>query len=249
MQKIKVTIVIVFYRDKNKLLKCLTSIKKSNIKLGYEIIVVNNSAESLNLRGVKHIKASKNLGYGAGNNLGIKSANGEYIFVLNPDTEILPRSIDKLVNFLNQNKKVAVVAPILLDSQGKPFSQIDDKELTPTIALFTLSFLGKFFLKLTPATTTQKVDAVQGSAFMIRKKVFVEADGFDENLFLFFEENDLAKRVRALGYQIFVNPDSKVIHYWRKNPKLKKYFNKSRFYYFKKHYGLIWALIIELVTG
>jgi 4-amino-4-deoxy-L-arabinose transferase-like glycosyltransferase len=87
---------------------------------------------------------------------------------------------------------------------------------------------------------------------MIKRNVFNNIGGFDKNMFLYFEESDLFKRLKDNNYRLFIIPKAKVIHIWTKilkpNPLLKKYFSESRFYYFKKHYGLTWALFIEVLA-
>jgi hypothetical protein len=237
----------------------LASIKKSRQKTSYEIIVVDNSSTRLSLRGLKYIKSQRNVGYGAGNNLGASVAKGKYLFILNPDTKVLPGTIDVLVNFLEKNKKAAMVAPNLLDKKGKVFPQLGSRTLTPLRGIVALSFLNKLFpnnriskeywLKDMPMDKLREVDAVPGSAFMIRRDVFEKVGRFDENFFLFFEESDLGKRVKDAGYKIFITPKAEVIHYWdrkKKSQKVNKAFEKSRFYYFKKHYGFFSALAVEI---
>lgn len=255
MQKIKLSIVIVFFKNGQELLGCLSSIRNSKINCRYEIVVVNNSQKKIRLKGIKCINSLSNLGYSRGNNLGVENTKGEYIFILNPDTKVLSDSINVLTNFLDTNKKAGIVAPNLVDKDGSIFSQMGSRELTPLRGIVALSFINKIFPRNPistkywaydlPTNTLRELDAVPGSAFMIRRNIFNKLGGFDENMFLFFEESDLGRRVKKKGYKIFINPEAEVIHYWDKNPKLKKYFESSRFYYFKKHFGLPYALLVE----
>ena len=71
--------------------------------------------------------------------------------------------------------------------------------------------------------------------------------GFDKNFFLYFEEFDLCKRVKEVGWKIYMVPDAVVEHDWEPSEKTpdSKYFAESRFYYFRKHYGIIWAIVVE----
>jgi len=267
MRKIKVSIIIVYYKNKKKLFDCLDSIKENKLQVGFEVIVVDNSERKTikeelqkHFNWVKYIKSPGNTGYGAGNNLGVKNAKGEFILVLNPDTKIMPGAITNLVNFLEKNKKVGIVAPNLLDKKGGVFPQLGSSELTPIRGIMALSFLNKIFpnnpisrkywLKGVSLNKRRKLDVVPGSAFMIRKKVFEKVGRFDENMFLFFEESDLCRRVKKLGLDIFIIPEAEVFHYWDKDKhsseKMKKIFAASRFYYFKRHFGLLWALLVEI---
>src|SRR3990172_10538896 len=105
MQKVKVSIIIVFYENPNQLLTCLTSIRRSSPKISHEVIVVDNSKASKSMYpilkrqfpNVSYIKSPRNLGYGGGNNLGAKKAKGEYLFILNPATELKRGAISALV--------------------------------------------------------------------------------------------------------------------------------------------------------
>ncbi len=270
MPKIKISIVIVYHNGKRKLINCLDSIFKNKPTSKFEIIIVDNSKNGLSISflnkyksKVKYIKSERNLGYGAGNNLGVKNSSGEYIFIQNPDTLVLKGSINTLISFLNKNKDTAIVAPNLVDKNLKVFTQLGSRTLTPLRGMIALSFLNKIFpnnkiskeyyLKDKDLNKLREVDAVPGSAFLIRKKIFEKVGGFDEKMFLYFEESDLGKRIKGLGYRIFINPKSKVVHFWKdgqvENQKLKYIFTKSRFYYFKKHYGLMDALLVEVFAN
>jgi hypothetical protein len=76
--------------------------------------------------------------------------------------------------------------------------------------------------------------------------------GFDERMFMYFEESDLCLRIKKLGYKLAVYPKAKIIHYQgisaRRNRLSRKYFTESRFYYFRKNYGIISALAVEFVS-
>ena len=264
--KPKVSIIILRYKEKEELFNCLKSIKKDSPKVSFEVIVVdNNKKERIgpllkkNFSWVVYIKSPGNIGYGAGNNLGAKYARGEYLFILNPDTKVLPGAVDKLVKFLEKNKKVAVVAPNLIDAQGNLSLQLGSAKLTPLRGIVALSFLNKLFpnnpiskeywLKDIPVDKKREVGVVPGSAFLVRKGIFEEIRGFDENFFLYFEESDFCKRVKEIGFKIFIVPQAQVIHYWQPaegTEKTKRIFSQSRFYYFKKHYGILAAAVVEV---
>ncbi|MBI3397218.1 glycosyltransferase [Candidatus Woesebacteria bacterium] len=262
MSKVKVSIVIVYYKVRKEILDCINSIKA---KVGHEIIVVDNepnsSLKKYLPKNVKYIKSESNRGYGAGVNLGVKNSNGEYIFVLNPDTTIEVGAIDYLYNFIQKERKVGAVSPVLLDTKGDEQKFVGSKELTPLTGFFVLSFLNKLFPNnsvskkywIRHSNKPTEVDVAPGTAMMIKKDIFNRVGGFDEDFFLYFEETDLCKRIKSLGYKIFVLPKAKVVHIWEGSTKKienrKEIFSKSRFYYFKKHYGTLSALIINLISS
>jgi GT2 family glycosyltransferase/4-amino-4-deoxy-L-arabinose transferase-like glycosyltransferase len=266
MKSIKISIIIVNYKVKKELFACIASIYNSKPKTSFEIIVVNNDEqESIKKEilklfpGITYIKSPSNLGYGGGNNLGTKSAKGKYLFFLNPDTVVFKDAIDVLVNFLDNNSKAGIVAPLLLDKNNRPYEFQGNLELTPLRGIVVLSFLSKVFPKtfnkywMTDLNKNEIKEAysIPGTAFVIRKDIFEKVGKFDENFFLYFEEHDICKRVKNEGYGIFIDSKAKIFHEWGVSTKhiveINKIFEKSRYLYFKKHYGIFKALLVESI--
>lgn len=261
----RVSIITVHYRAGSELLHCLSSLEKAGPEVPYEIIVVDNDQDK-NFREelrdkfpeVNYVKSPGNIGFGAANNLGEKKARGEYLFFLNPDTLIFPPTLEKLVDFLDTNKEAGIVAPIMLNEK-KNLYPLQAGKLTPLTAVFALSFLNKYFssnpfsqrywLKNWQGDKPREVETAPGTAFLIRREVFQEISGFDPQFFLFFEEMDLCLRVKKAGWRIFLEPEAKIIHLGERSTTdgetTKKIFRQSRFYYFQKHWGSGWALLVE----
>ncbi|MBI5044745.1 MAG: glycosyltransferase [Candidatus Levybacteria bacterium] len=262
---ITVSIIIVNYRVEDKLRDCIKSIIKCTKSISYEIIVVDNDEEqrlSISFKNdfpfVKIIN-NINTGFGAGNNLGSKYAHGKYLFFLNPDTRFLSNAVKNLYDYLDKNEEVGLVAPQLFHPGNKIFKLQGMTVLTPLKAIFSLSFLyrlfpnnriaNNYFLSHWNKKKVKFVDVVPGTAFMIRKELFYRVGKFDETFFLYFEEFDLCKRLKELGYKACIIPQAKIIHYWGESTAHRKdisrIFSKSRFFYFKKHYGFLMALLVE----
>lgn len=267
MNKISISIIIVHYKVKKELLECLESIYKSKPQVNFEIIVVDNDEQNfiqkdLNIKfpKVKYIKSNKNLGFGAGNNLGAKYALGKYLFFLNPDTIIFNNSINALLSTLKNNNNIGIVSPLVVDEKLKSFKTQNYKEINIKNAVFSFSFLRKFFPKKNIYNDSNlnnwdkksllEVEAVPGAALMISNKLFKKINGFDERFFLYFEEYDLSEKVKSIGYKLFINPKSVVSHQVGQSIKhLQKrdgIYRKSRFLYFEKYFGMPKALLIEL---
>lgn len=261
-----ISIIIVNYNLKRDLFECIESIIKSKPSTPYEIIVIDNSDKNeiekdINslFSKVVYIKTNKNLGYGAGNNLGVKYAKGDYVFILNPDTKIIEGDINNLVNIINRNKKAGAVAPLLVHKDNNPFELQGVKELTPKRAMFALSFIEKliprnkiykdYYYYDWDKSKLKEVDVVPGTAFLIKKEIYNKIGGFDPNFFLYFEEFDLCRRLRKLGFKNYITPSLKIYHKWgastEKNKQTSKHFLQSRFYYFRKNFGLLNALLVE----
>jgi N-acetylglucosaminyl-diphospho-decaprenol L-rhamnosyltransferase len=267
--KYEISVIIVHYQLIEKLIACLESIYKNTKDISFEVLIFDNDEEKAldetlfnKYKNLGYIGSPKNFGYGKAINRASSRAKGKYLFIVNPDTLVVDGALNKLSSFLDKNENAAVVAPLLLDPKGNVYERQGNRILTPMKAIFSLSFIDKiwkdnsvsreYWLENWDKTTSTKVDVVPGTAFMIRRKIFNQIKGFDENFFLYFEEFDLCKRIHDLGYEQYIQPEAKLIHYWGASTKNvdKKYisriFKKSRFYYFKKHYGLIKAVIVEL---
>jgi len=266
MNNPKISIIIVNYKVKERLFACINSIYGSKPRIPFEIIVVDNDEENVIGKellklfpDVKYIKSPSNLGYGGGNNLGAKSATGDYLFFLNPDTLVKNDAIEQLYKFIKSKNNIGIVSPLLVDNNSKPFKAQSRKELTPLNAIYSFSFLRKFlpnkniynddFFRTWDKTTPMEAETIPGAALMISKKLFDTVNGFDEHFFLYFEENDLSKRIKKIGYKLFIYPKSIIIHQVGQSTKnvnnIEGIYSKSRYLYFKKHYGVLKALFVE----
>src|SRR3989344_2873008 len=240
----KLSLIIVNYHSQDYLAKLKASLARSRFK-NYEIIIIDNDLN--------------NIGFGAANNLGSESARGEYLFFINPDTLLLPHTIGILIKFLDSHLQVAIAAPILVHPDGKLYASVGSAPLTPLRGIFALSFINKlwpqnpisrrFWIQTAELHSPTPVGVVPGTAFIIRKSVFKKIGGFDPKFFMYFEESDLCKRINDLGYGIYLLPQARVIHHGGKStPKsahIKYIFATSRIHYFRKHYGLLPAMMVE----
>ncbi len=220
------SIIIVKYRAEEEYQACLKSL--ASVKTLHEIITIDNNII--------------NRGYAKGNNLGVSFAEGEYILILNPDTLVSSGAIDQMIKWLNTHHDYSMISPLLLDSDLKSYQFQGTEILTPKHGIWGLSFINKFIPDL-EYWKPSEVKILPGTAIMMRKKDFM---GFDENFFLYFEEADLC--MRTPGKKKILE-SAKVIHHWaRSTPKgVKPIFEQSRFYFFKKHYGIFWAIIVDMV--
>lgn len=257
--KPKLSIISVHYRAKEELFSCLESIYESQPEVAYEVIVVDNDERQTIKKKlkqkypwVKYVRSPGNIGFGRGNNLGAKETSGKYLFFLNPDTLVKRGAIDILMRGMEE-KSPGIIAPQLLNKDGKIYPFQCTGKLTPMTALIALSVLNKlfpnnpvcskFWLSDWDKNSTREVEFVHGSAFMISKKDFKALGGFDENFFLYFEDTDLCLRARKIGLNILFYPKAKVIHLGERSRQHRKkalgIFKKSRRYFLVKHYGFL----------
>lgn len=264
--KLDLSIIVVRYKVSKELFQLILSIKRQKGNLKLEIIVVDNNVNERigtellkRYPDVAYIKNSSNKGFGAAVNLGAGKAKGEYLFVLNPDMVLYSDVISRLMSFIKIKNKVGMVSPSYVLKDGKePPLQVGTSELTPTRAIFSLSILSQIFpnnsiyrsfYKLSrDREKNLEVDDVPGGAFIVKKSVFDRLGGFDEHFFLYFEEHDLSKRAREAGYKNYILASPKVYHIGgidSGNLRDTDTFAASRFYYFRKHYGLVPAIVVD----
>ncbi|HUD44031.1 MAG TPA: glycosyltransferase family 2 protein [Patescibacteria group bacterium] len=261
-----VSIIIVHYKADKYFFACLDSIYKNKPKVSFEIIVVDNDEQDTIEQKLKekfptivYVKNTVNNGWGGGTNLGVKFAKGKYLYFLNPDTIVLRDALDNNYKFIQQNPKAGVVASLLLDAKRKVYQLQGTKTLTPFRAVIVYSFLNKwfsnnpvsssFFYKNIKRDKPFIIETPILSASIIKKNIFEKIGMFDENYFLYFEENDLGKRVEKYGYINYINPNSKIVHVWEASTStrndINEIFRASRKYYFQKYYGGFTAWFVD----
>ena len=225
----ELSILIVSYNVKGLLSNCIRSLYASTYK-DFEIIVADNnsadgSADEVErlFPGVKLIRNTSNKGFSAGNNQALSAASGEYIFLLNPDTEVQENTLQQLMDFAAQTKDAGVIAPMLLNTDGTYQAS--------SFNFYTLgSELGEtFFINYikdlhTPfpageAGLIHEVDAVSGAAMLMSRQVMESAGGgLDEELF-WSEDMDLCFRIRRLGLKVYYYPQAVLTHHLSKSAR------------------------------
>jgi len=264
-------IVIVNWNSKELLKECIDSVnnaKKSNCTLNKIIIVDNastdNSLEKLNTEqdNLMVIQNKENLGFAKACNQGAEFANRDFILFLNPDTIIYKNTFVNLFDYIKKNdtQDIAVYGIQLLDDKN-----IIQKSCfrTPTLLNFIVRSLGlnKINSNLFQSYSMEDwdhnesiyVDQVLGAFFMIKQDIFLKMNGFDERFFVYFEESDLAKRLKKSSYKTVYVMEAKAYHKGggtSENIKATRLFlnTKSRLIYIFKHHGLIKGFFMLLFT-
>ena len=266
MNDVVLSIIIVNYNSGKVLLECINSIKEKKFNFKYEVIIVDNlstdNSMDFNCDNCHKIYLKENVGFVKANNIAFKNSKGKYIYFLNPDTILLDNKIDELINYLEKNEKVGIVAPKVLNPD---YSLQHNCRKEPTLRrlAFYLFEIDKIFNNFKYFTGFKMEhenynsilfpDWVSGAAFIIKRDLFEKAGMFDENIFMYWEDVILCKEVRKLGYKIAFNPVSQIIHYGGVSSRKVKYFSalsdiKSRYYYFSKYYSKSYYLFIKIIT-
>lgn len=252
------SVIIVSWNVRALLEKCLFSV--FNPPVGgqdFEIFVVDNnstdgSAEMVREKfpQVKLISNKENRGFAVANNQAIKKAKGDFVLLLNPDTEILDNALEKMVDFMKNHLDCGIAGCQILnpDKTVQPSVRMFPDLFTCSLMVLKLhhfkpifSLLGRYFAKDFDYSKTQPVEQVMGAFFMIRKEVIEKIGLLDEGYYLWFEEVDYCRRLlKKTDYKIYYTPVAQVIHYGGQSFKqvmtLKKQwlFYKSMMRYFRK---------------
>lgn len=220
MKKFKVAIIIVSYNTKKLLSECLLSIYEHIKNVTFEIIVVDNASRDGSRQfilerfpRVKWVQSEENLGFGRANNIGVSHSESEYLFFLNSDTIILNNALESFVQYMDKHKedKIGVVGCSLKDNALNPNTSYGDFP-TPNSEL---KYLWRKLLRknVYPIKCSEhNVDFVVGADMFMRADVFEEIGGFDPNIFMYYEETDLQKRLSIMGYVNQIISSPKIIH-------------------------------------
>ncbi|HEY1074541.1 MAG TPA: glycosyltransferase family 2 protein [Patescibacteria group bacterium] len=246
------SVIIVSYNTRDLTIQTVGTLLKST-KKPLEIIVVDNassdgSADALRAAfpEIRVFAETKNLGFGKANNLGAHHATAEILYFLNSDVIMNPTSVDPLYDYLIEHPKAGIIAPKLLLEDGKTMQQAAFGQ-EPTLMNLLLRQQQRHDSSHTDSQT-HVVDWVTGAAFLMRRDLFLVVGGFDEALFMYYEDIDLCHRVRDAGYSIIWNPSATLVHLGGKSSistwRRKRLYYASQIYYMKKHYGSLIATIL-----
>ena len=229
-----ITFIIVSFKSEKIIDDCLKSLPKNS-----KIIVIENS-NNYNLKKSLELKydnievlISENNGMGTSNNLGILKSETKFAYVLNPDVKFKKDTFENLIADAVKITDFAILTPINSDIKFPNFKILkQNKNINDSII---------------------SVDSIDGFSMLINKEKFINQKFFDENIFLYLENDDLCKRVKKSGQKIFVIKNSIIDHKGSSSSSIKNdpefeylrnwHWMWSKYYYNKKHYGMLIALI------
>lgn len=229
MCKIKVSIVIVNYNGGELIQSCIESVVRETKKDMYEIIVVDNNSSDGSNDAIKElfpfvniINLDKNIGFGSANNIGFGVVKGEYILLLNPDTQIKDRAIEKSVAYAQEHPEIGVLGCKVLWDSGErqstliKFPTLRDiviNSFVPNVFMRKSRLLGKSRYIGMNFDCEQDVDIVAGCFMMLHHTVLDDVGGFDEDFFMFGEEVEWCWRIYQTGRKIRYYPRGTIIHH------------------------------------
>lgn len=254
----RLSVIVVSWNVVNLLRVSLETLKKDLGDLDAEVFVIDNdsadgSAEMVRTEHpwVRLIANDSNRGFAAANNQALKLARGEFIFLLNPDTEIKPGAVAGLIRFLEENPKAGIVAPQLLNSDGSiqrscrafptflgmVYELLGLSKMFPNHPIF-----GSYKMLDFEHDELRQVDQPEGACLMLRREVIDEVGSLDEGFFMLFEEVDWCYRIKQAGWQIWFDPTYQVVHHYGQSIKQVKArmilsSHRGLYRFWNKHYA------------
>jgi hypothetical protein len=254
------SVVIVTWNTKDLLLDCLASLEREVLgrrdpgRIEVETLVVDNGSTDGTAAAVRErfpwaqvIALPANLGFAAGNNVGLRKCSGRHAALLNSDTVVRRDALETCVRYLDAHPDVGVVGPQLLHPDGSKQNSIHAfpsllTELVPK-GLLELLLPRRFPSKRYEHAEPLDVDAVLGACLLVRREVLDRVGPLPEDYFVFLEETDWCLRIRRAGWRVVHVPGARVVHVFGASSKKKSpaetriEYHRSLYHFFRKHRG------------
>lgn len=264
-----VSIVIVNWNSKDFLRQCLLSIRGTCADLPTQVVVVDSGsfdgcAEMLasEFPEVEFVQSNDNVGFGRANNLGFERVTGEAVLLLNPDTELGPGALQRLIGELERRPDAGIVSPRLLNTDltlqtsvhalPKPVRQALDSEILRR--LFSPYALWAPPSDFAPPETVA-VEAVAGTCMLMWTRIFRQLGGFSPQYFMYAEDMDLCFKIHREGLRIYHVPSAEVIHHGGASASSQGstfsavMIREALHSYMLQNHGRHYALAYRLATG
>ena len=263
--RIDLSVVIVTYQSRDVLAAALDAVYGSQTQYKFEVFIVDNASTdgTADMVRTKYLSqpglAAKtvllentaNLGFGKGNNLGLRAAKGDYLLLLNPDTKVAPDNFEVMLNFMKQHPEVGIATSKLIRANGELDWACRRSEASPWAsftrlfglqALFPKSKLfGSYNLKYKSVDEATEIGCCTGAYMLMSREAYTRVGGFDEDFFMYCEDNDLCFRMRQAGFKIWYYPATYSYHFKGQSSKqvpqaMVRAFHEAMWLYYKKHY-------------
>ncbi len=282
----QLSVIILNYNVRYFLELCVLSVQKAIQNLDAEIIVIDNNSSDDSCAmmkqlfpKVKLIENKENSGFPKGNNIAVKEAKGEYICILNPDTVVAEDTFEKILAFASSRAQskddLGIVGCKLIDGTGNFLPESKRGIPTPWVAftkifglykIFPKSALfNKYYAQHLDENQTGKVDILVGAFMVMKRELYNQLGGFDENCFMYADDIDLSYRALLLHKQNYYFHETTVIHYKGestvKDGTYMKRFQEAMNFFYKKHFkgsvffslfmkiGIVFFSVVKMFQG
>lgn len=250
----QLSVIILNYNVRCFLELCVLSVQQAIQSIDAEIIVIDNNSSDDSCQMMKTrfpnvtlIENSVNLGFPKGNNMGVAQAKGEYICILNPDTVVAEDTFTKILAFANSKQDLGIVGCKLIDGKGNFLRESKRGIPTPFVAftkivgLYKISnYFGNYYAQHLQENETGKIEILVGAFMVMKRELYTEIGGFDENCFMYSDDIDLSYRILKKGKSNYYFHETTVIHYKGestiKDGIYMKRFQEAMTFFYKKHF-------------
>lgn len=227
---------------------CLQSVQKAIANIDAEIIVIDNNSPDDSCAMVKAkfpeiqlIENKENSGFSKGNNIGVAQAKGEYICILNPDTVVAEDTFTTLLQFANQTQNIGAIGCKLIDGSGRFLPE--SKRNVPVVRVAFQKMIGhskNYYANHLKENETGKIEILVGAFMFMKRQVYNQVNGFDEDYFMYGEDIDLSYKLIKAGFDNYYFGDTTIIHY-KGESTLKDKIYAKRFFgamqiFYEKHF-------------
>lgn len=265
----QLSVIILNYNVRFFLEQCVFSVQKALENIDGEIIVIDNNSSDVSCAmmkekfpNVKLIENKDNSGFPKGNNIGVAEAKGDYLCILNPDTVVAEDTFTKILSFchseVDSESKLGIIGCKLIDGTGNFLPESKRGVPTPWVAftkifgLYKVSnFFGKYYAQHLTENQTGKVDILVGAFMILKRDLYNQVGGFDENCFMYSDDIDLSYMVLKSGNENYYFHETSVIHYKgestvRDGLYMKRFRDAMQFFY-KKHFkkSIVFDLMMQ----
>ena len=263
MSSARATAIIVSYNSADTIGEALDCLHRAHLEGFLDCIVVDNASSdgSAAFVAAAHpwvtlVESGENLGYGRGCNLALRRAEAPYVLFMNADARIDPRDILTLIDFMETHPRAGMVAPALVGTDGS----LQGTRALPTPLRIMAQAAGAHGGRpvqrpIVPQGEPFEAEWLCGAVLLADRALLGELDGFDPRFFLYFEETDLCRRMRAHGRQLWAVGTAVAGHAAHDSAAktrkemyegcIAEYYFPSRFYYLAKHFGWTLAFLTE----
>lgn len=260
----KLSVIIVHYNVSQLLRNCLRSIQKYILGINFEVIVIDNNSEDKSWRDliaefpeVNFIASKENSGFSKANNTAVKTAKGEYILILNPDTEFEGFYMKDILNFADSKPQFGCLGVRMHDAEGNflPESKRSVPDMFNSFEKLFTNFKKKnsksYYRNDIGEFDIAEVDVITGAFFLAKKEVYEKAGGLDESYFMYGEDIDLCFTLLNQGFQNYYYGKASILHH-KGESTVKDEVYLERFYgamqifidkYYKKSKPLQYSLL------
>jgi GT2 family glycosyltransferase len=258
----RVDVVVVSYETRETLLECLAALVAEPTA---SVVVIDNASRDGTAAAVRErfpsvrlVANAENVGFARACNQGARESRARYLLFLNPDATLAPGSLGALAAILEARPRVGVVGPRTRSANGdiqvstgpdlSLVSEIRQRRLVRGVARRDAAILVE---AEGLHAVEREVDWVSGACLMIRREAFDAVSGFDERFFLYEEDADLCRRVRAAGWKVLFSPGAEARHALgrsmaRSPERARLEYQRSHLLYYRKHCGLAQRLALRL---